>query len=81
MESNIMNENLEDAAMSYAPTSHWNRRSFKQGANWQKRKDKSIIDKLVEALQNTVNFYEGDANLSYIERAKQLLNQIKDETK
>ena len=32
---------------------------------------------LVEALTNMVAFYEGDANLSYIDKAKELLNSLK----
>lgn len=32
---------------------------------------------LVEALTNMVAFYEGDANLAYIDKAKELLNNIK----
>ena len=31
---------------------------------------------LVEALTNMVAFYEGDANLAYIDKAKELLNNI-----
>lgn len=32
---------------------------------------------LVEALTNMVAFYEGDANLAYIDKAKELLNSLK----
>lgn len=32
---------------------------------------------LLEALTNMVAFYEGDANLAYIDKAKELLNSLK----
>ena len=60
--NNIETESLEDAAKKHSPArvginSFPEKKAFIAGGNWQKEKDKVIIDKLIEALEKTNNEY------------------------
>lgn len=83
----ISNESLEDAFATmplysnvyYATLKDWAKACLKHGANWQKEKDKAVIDKLTECLQGFVDCYEQGFKIPKKERfeaAKQLLTQL-----
>lgn len=91
----ISNESLQNAVKNWCIKENWyHAYSFNKNfadelflfaVNWQKEKDKAIIDKLSEALAKLVNWHSVHDAISFIdqqdlEQAKQLLNQL-NETK
>ena len=94
--TNKQDETLDDAAQTHSnqyladdisANSSIANFSFKAGARWQKEQDKVIIDKLIEALGNTLSILERERNYigvslyksyaPYYNKAKELLNSLK----
>ena len=85
--NNIETESLEDAAKKHSPArvginSFPEKKAFIAGGNWQKEKDKVIIDKLKSSLVKIVNWHKVHEPLSFIDgndlkEAELLLNSLK----
>ena len=87
--NNIETESLEDAAKKHSPArvginSFPEKKAFIAGGNWQKEKDKVIIDKLLLFVkmvsERGYDPYENDHHLTvqnFVNEADQLLNSLK----
>lgn len=91
--TNKQDETLEEAIYQFYPerlddyVTDAERNAFANGANWQKEQDMIIIDKLMDALGNTLSILEKGRNYigvslyksyaPYYDKAKELLQSLK----